>query len=98
MRVNSLCRVETSYVQNCHSVGFKLKTANVVDRNAKNVSLLAASQAVTPGLSDWIQLMTETASYEYMIARRNGVKGKFHLIWDYFYLYIKGLVPGLYAL
>ena len=61
-----------------------LTAARLILRNWKS--------AVTPGLADWTQLMTETASYEYMIARRNNVQGKFHLVWDFFYLYIKGLL------
>ena len=48
--------------------------------------------STTPELTDWTRLMTETASFEYSIARRNNVKGKFHEIWDYFYLYINGLL------
>ena len=67
-----------------------ITAARLILRNWKSSS--------TPGLADWTQLMTETASYEYMIARKNDIKGKFHEVWDYFYLYIKGLVPGMGAL
>ena len=61
---------------------------------ASRIILRNWKSSVTPGLTDWTKLMTETASYEYMIARRNDVKGKFHLMWDYFFLYIKGLPGG----
>lgn len=61
-----------------------ITAARLVLRNWKSTCM--------PGLADWTQLMTETASYELLIAKKNNVKGKFHLVWDYFFEYIKGLI------
>ena len=81
---------DTNLPQGVTKAQHALVTAGFV--TASRLILRNWKSSSTPVLTDWTQLMTETASFEYSIARRNNVKGKFHLIWDYFYLYIKGLL------
>lgn len=49
---------------------------------------------VRPGLTDWLKLMTDTASFEDLIARLNDGRGKFCQVWSHFLHFIKVQLPS----
>lgn len=44
---------------------------------------------VRPGFGDWLKLMTNTASFEDLIARLNDGRGKFYQVWSHFLNFIQ---------
>ncbi len=57
-----------------------LIAARLVLRNWKNSS--------KPRISEWIKLLTETASFERLIAKVNNMEGKFQQVWEPYLLHL----------
>ena len=43
---------------------------------------------IRPSFTDWLKLMTDTASFEDLIARLNDGRGKFYQVWSHFLHFI----------
>lgn len=59
-----------------------IAAAGVVLRKCKNTN--------TTSFTEWIRLMTEAASLEYLFARMNNTKETSSEVWGNFFLFIKG--------
>lgn len=57
--------------------------------NAARIILHHWKSRTKPELTDWVNLMTDNASHELMIARLNDNKGKFYQVWGHFQNHIR---------